>query len=106
MRKKSTTREVIHHVVSEPGDATRYEYGYFRDGDGLHVWPENGTDIGYPSLLPQYMLTALIDCVLNCGSTDVRMIANEDLFLRCASELKVNPHTLREVVMDFMGTES
>ena len=47
---KDLTQLTMTHVISEPGDATRYDYAYYRLGDEFHFIPIGNT-FTYPQVV-------------------------------------------------------
>jgi hypothetical protein len=72
----------VYHVVSEPGDATHYDYIAYRDGsDELCIMPGN-SPIRYPQRLNYYECLEL----------------NEESTVEKAYKLNCNPYTLLECI--------
>lgn len=85
----------IHHVLSEPGDATRYDYFVYRDGpDNFCFMPRSNT-FRYPQRLNYFEVIPLAKYKLVAEITDED--DRENLFALAARN-QINPHTLIECI--------
>ena len=87
--------EVV-HVISEPGDATRYTYSLLLDEQREH-WIVFGDDstIKFPSPLDVWRVRDYLSVIIE--ETDIHLQA--DMLVDYAELYACNPHTLREVVL-------
>lgn len=83
---KEVSDFIVKHIVSEPGDYTRYDYLVAQYGDEYIIVPYKST-FRFPIRLLYWDIKYL---------NDVNMCQD---YIRCNDELaNVNPHTLFEVV--------
>lgn len=86
---RELTAIVVHHIVSEPGDLTRYDYAMYQDHSTFSIMPIKNT-FPYPQQLDYWDVKHI-----NSIEDAVKFIQlDKSSFL----PLKVNPHTLLEVV--------
>ena len=78
------TRINVFHIVSEPGDMTRYDYMINQNGpDDFTIAPVEST-FAFPQRLDYHVAKNILD-------SDVKALWKK------AEEMKVNPYTLKEV---------
>lgn len=85
--KEITTIKCV-HVISEPGDATRYDYAMHQLGDMVSIMPIGNT-FRYPQMINRYAAK--------------KALIEEDRVTAIAEEWKCNPHTVREVCRSIVG---
>lgn len=78
---KEISNLTVIHVISEPGDYTKYDYAYYRQHDVFYFMPITGS-FKYPQMI--------------C-SRDVKDIADETVH-SIAKEYGCNVHTVMECV--------
>lgn len=82
MKEYTKIAEGLYHVVSEPGDATRYDYFVYRDYDSFSFMPCKST-FSFPQSL----------CIF-----DVPQSEDVKDFVDIAKTFRCNPHTVLECV--------
>ena len=78
---KQITKKEVYHIVSEPGDATRYDYYMAQDYTDFSFMPANST-IQYPQRLSYW---------------EVQDLTEEEI-VEMANKHNCNPWTLKECV--------
>lgn len=89
MEKKFELMSCV-HVVSEPGDGTRYDYAFIKDGPDEYHFVSVGNNFNYPQRLNYYE-------VINAEDKDIIDIAklyncNPHTVMECIRTMKEDPH--------------
>ena len=82
-----TEAKHIGHVISEPGDMTRYDYYVACDGDDYHFMAAKGT-IKYPRRLNYYIVKDIYD-IEDCIEIAEDENCNPWTVLECISCIRV-----------------
>lgn len=80
------------HVISEPGDATRYEFIAYRFGDEISIMPVNSS-FKYPQRINIWAAKSVIEDI----SSDIITDINGDIITDISEIFSCNPHTVLEV---------
>lgn len=84
MKEKSIKRKNCFHVISQPGDLTRYDYAFARSGSDKFCFMPVGNNIVYPQFLYWQ---------------DVKEISEvNQILITMAKKIRVNPYTLLECI--------
>ena len=83
MENKTISHITLKHVISEPGDATKYDYAFYVDYNDYYFAPIKNT-FRYPQRLNYW---------------DVKNITEiNELVMKIAKENNCNPHTVMECI--------
>ncbi len=88
MREISHIATNVYSVVSEPGDATRYEYLVYRDGPEEYTFTARRNQFGYPRRIRKWEIEGFED--------DLNSKDDVNLINIIADREGVNPHTVLE----------
>ena len=82
----------LYHVISEPGDMTRYDYFVFKDYDYYCFMPCKNT-FRFPQRLNYWDIK------------DMRMEQDNKEFMKLAKIENCNPHTLKECIKTIIALQ-
>lgn len=102
MKKIRKVEDDIYHVVSEPGDATRYNYVAVRDGALWHFTAREGT-ISYPRTVDSYRTYEHYDALALAEDREQTVLSS---LLQIAEEQDTNPFTLAECMRTILALDT
>ena len=83
---KEIEETTVYHIISEPGDATRYDYLVYRDGPDEFTFAPCRSRFRYPQWLNYWDVHDMSDDEVTERTADM------------AKELDCNPYTLLECI--------
>lgn len=92
MKEVNKISDYIYQILSEPGDATRYEYLMMPDGDGRYYFMPSKPSFMYP----QYIELEEMDEYIMVKQ--LSNIEGTDCIIKLAEKFNCNPYTVMECV--------
>ena len=84
---KTTTQMKAVHVISEPGDCTRYDYSYYQHDDNFY-FISIGNDFNYPKILNYHEIKDIKEIDKNVMTICNNFNCNPHIVMECIRTIK------------------